>query len=84
MKTNTVVMDNKTVNLDKVKLGTEHVSLYYGGFQALRDITLDIPEKAITAVIGPWASTALAPASARCRPMPVHTKSNDWCLYLPA
>jgi phosphate transport system ATP-binding protein len=29
------------------------VSLYYGGFQALRNITLEIPQCAITAIIGP-------------------------------
>jgi len=32
---------------------TKDLSLYYGEFQALRNITLDIPENAITAVIGP-------------------------------
>jgi len=36
-----------------IKLRTEKVSLFYGSFQALRAITLEIPEKAITAIIGP-------------------------------
>ena len=36
-----------------VKLRTEEVSLYYGNFQALRNITLDILSQAITAIIGP-------------------------------
>jgi len=36
-----------------VKLKTESVNLYYGGFHALGDITFDIPERAITAIIGP-------------------------------
>ncbi|GHV44854.1 phosphate import ATP-binding protein PstB [Clostridia bacterium] len=37
----------------KVKLKTESVNLYYGASHALRDVTLDIPERAITAIIGP-------------------------------
>ena len=48
-----VLSNNKTTHLNKVKLKTERVNLYYGTFQALRNITLDIPEHAITAVIGP-------------------------------
>jgi len=43
----------RKAQLDKVKLRAERVNLYYGAFQALRNITLDIPERAITAVIGP-------------------------------
>ncbi len=35
------------------KLGAEKVNLYYGSFQALRNVTLDIPACAITAIIGP-------------------------------
>ena len=38
---------------NQVKLKTEQLNLYYGPFQALRNVTLDIPEKAITAIIGP-------------------------------
>lgn len=52
MPTN-VLLNNKTAQLNRVKLRTERVSLYYGAFQALRNITLDISERAITAVIGP-------------------------------
>lgn len=37
----------------KVKLSTKEVNLYYGDFQALRNITLDILERNITAIIGP-------------------------------
>jgi phosphate transport system ATP-binding protein len=37
----------------RIKLRTEKVSLFYSNFQALRAITLEIPEKAITAIIGP-------------------------------
>ncbi len=36
-----------------VKLETKGYSLYYGDFQALRDIDIQIPENRITAVIGP-------------------------------
>jgi len=35
------------------KLKTKTVNLYYGSFHALGDITIDIPERAITAIIGP-------------------------------
>ena len=37
----------------KTKLRTEAVNLYYGSFQALRNISLEIPDRAITAIIGP-------------------------------
>jgi phosphate transport system ATP-binding protein len=43
---------NAAIN-NHVKLSTEGINLYYGGFQALRNITLHIPERAITAIIGP-------------------------------
>jgi len=39
--------------LESVKIRTEAVNLYYGDFHALRDITMDIYERAITAIIGP-------------------------------
>ncbi len=35
------------------KLATHDYSLYYGPFQALKDVTLAIPENRITAIIGP-------------------------------
>lgn len=35
------------------KLRVEGVNLYYGSFQCLRNITLDIPSCSITAIIGP-------------------------------
>jgi phosphate transport system ATP-binding protein len=35
------------------KLSASKVNLYYEGFQALRNITLEIPQCAITAIIGP-------------------------------
>ncbi len=37
----------------QIKLKTEAVNLFYGKFQALRNVTINVPEKAITAIIGP-------------------------------
>jgi len=37
----------------KAKLKTTAINLYYGAVQALGDVTMDIPECAITAIIGP-------------------------------
>lgn len=37
----------------KAKIQAEAVNLYYGSFQALRNVTMDIQECAITAIIGP-------------------------------
>jgi phosphate transport system ATP-binding protein len=48
-----VSTNNRSVHLNKMKLRTEMVNLHYGSFQALRNISLDIPEHAITAIIGP-------------------------------
>ncbi|MCL2814554.1 MAG: phosphate ABC transporter ATP-binding protein PstB [Oscillospiraceae bacterium] len=36
-----------------VKIKTNAVNLFYGGFQALKDITFDIFDRKITAIIGP-------------------------------
>jgi len=54
MNNNQVLLDEKLMTLDSiVKLRVEAVNLYYGSFQALRNITLDIRGGAITAIIGP-------------------------------
>jgi len=53
MLVDSMLSNNRIAQDNKVKLRTERVNLYYGAFQALRNITLDIPERAITAVIGP-------------------------------
>ena len=53
MNTNYTLFGERTAQLNKVKLRSEKVNLYYGAFQALRNITLDIPERAVTAIIGP-------------------------------
>jgi len=41
------------MEFDDVKLETRSYSMYYGDFQALRDIDIEIPRNAITAIIGP-------------------------------
>jgi len=47
-------MDNMTFQTpQRIKLETEAVNLYYGSFQALRNVTMGIRECAITAIIGP-------------------------------
>ena len=43
----------ESIDINATKLKTERVNLYYGSFQALRNITLDIPACKITAIIGP-------------------------------
>jgi phosphate transport system ATP-binding protein len=53
MNINLALTNNQTASNGNVKLSTKNLSLYYGPFQALREITLDISENAITAVIGP-------------------------------
>jgi len=54
MKINTILSNNnKVIDQGKTKLKTEAVNLYYGSFQALRNISLEIPDRAITAIIGP-------------------------------
>lgn len=37
----------------KTKISVNHFELFYGKFQALRDVNIDIPENQITAIIGP-------------------------------
>ena len=39
--------------INPAKLKTIEVNLYYGAFHALKDVTMEIPERAITAIIGP-------------------------------
>src|SRR5450756_95450 len=46
-------MDDLLLNLQQAKLATEAVNLYYGSFQALRNVTIDIRACSITATIGP-------------------------------
>jgi phosphate transport system ATP-binding protein len=53
MNINIDIMEKKASVSGEIRMSTKDLSLYYGDFQALRNITLDIPENAITAVIGP-------------------------------
>jgi phosphate transport system ATP-binding protein len=55
MDINLNVPDISTKSVEKcvTKLKTDSVNLYYGSFQCLRNITLDIPSCSITAIIGP-------------------------------
>ena len=38
---------------EQIKLSVRNLNFYYGGFHALKNITLDIPAKKVTAFIGP-------------------------------
>lgn len=38
---------------EKIKISVKNLNFYYGKFQALKDISLEIPEKKVTAFIGP-------------------------------
>jgi phosphate transport system ATP-binding protein len=55
MKTGFVLNENVRAEPsgENIKLRTENTSLYYGKFQALRNITLSIKERSIMAIIGP-------------------------------
>lgn len=49
-------MNNTSINIKnqtKIKMRAQDVNLYYGNFQALRQISIDILENTITALIGP-------------------------------
>ena len=37
----------------KPKLGIKRLNFYYGGFHAIKNVTMDIPERKVTAFIGP-------------------------------
>jgi phosphate transport system ATP-binding protein len=39
--------------MDNTKIEIKKLNLFYGSFQALKDVSFDIPERKITAVIGP-------------------------------
>ena len=38
---------------EKVKMSVRNLNFYYGGFKALKNISLDIPQNKVTALIGP-------------------------------
>jgi len=37
----------------EIKIETKHLDMYYGSFQALRNVTIAVPSRRITALIGP-------------------------------
>ena len=53
MDTNEFQVSSEREIANGSKLKAAMVNLFYGDFQALRHVTLDIPDRAITAVIGP-------------------------------
>lgn len=54
IRTSTKNMKELLMNDNKnPKLTIENFNLFYGDFQALRDVTIEIPEKQITSIIGP-------------------------------
>jgi len=51
-----MITENRTIAMPECgcgKLSATDVNLYYGDFQALREISLEIPQCAITSIIGP-------------------------------
>jgi phosphate transport system ATP-binding protein len=42
-----------TAEQERTKLSVRHLNFYYGAFQALRDINMDVAENKVTAFIGP-------------------------------
>jgi phosphate transport system ATP-binding protein len=53
MNINVGLPDKKASATGEIRMTTRNLGLYYGSFQALREISLEIPQNAITAVIGP-------------------------------
>ncbi len=53
MKLSSDLLNETAPACKRTRLSTNQVNLFYGDFQALRNITLEIPECAITAIIGP-------------------------------
>jgi len=53
MSVNYALSNGRAVHSHEIKLKTEAVNLFYGTFQALRNISLGISKQSITAVIGP-------------------------------
>ena len=53
MNVNLEIPERKGTIKNEVRISVRDLNLYYGDFQALRNISLDIPQNAITAIIGP-------------------------------
>lgn len=43
----------KTAKKNRIKVKVNHLDLFYGDFQALKDVTMNIEENKVTALIGP-------------------------------
>lgn len=52
-ETGIVSSDQDDQGADEIKIQVKNLTLFYGKFKALGDISLDIPENRITAIIGP-------------------------------
>ncbi len=48
-----ILISSDALQSKRTKLRIKNVNLFYGDFQALRNITFDIPSNAVTAIIGP-------------------------------
>ena len=45
--------DGKAPSADQIRMSVEHLDLYYGDHHALKDVSIDIPDRQITSFIGP-------------------------------
>lgn len=52
-ETNTTTNRMETLSADGIMFDIENLSLFYGDFQALKNITMEIPANQVTAFIGP-------------------------------
>ena len=52
MNVNLEMPESKEAISGEIRISIKDLDLYYGDFQALRKITLDIPKNAITAISG--------------------------------
>lgn len=50
---NNLVLTDRLKHMPPAKIAIRDLDFYYGDFQALKNITIDIPEKQVTAFIGP-------------------------------
>ena len=49
----TQTVPGEALHAENIQLRTEHVNFYYGKYQALHEISLDVHRHRITALIGP-------------------------------
>ena len=41
------------INMEAIKISAQHLNLYFGNKQILKDVSIDFPEKQVTSLIGP-------------------------------